>query len=137
MLRMLLLAVLLLLVVPSVAQASMLNLSLEGADVGPAVFAPLGDEDSFVAMDLTLHPFPQEGPATPTNTSEIIPWLTANLGIDIPFEGDEKTLLKPLGIGISEQVQIGSVLNVPIRAGVAWLTDTGTSFFLKGPVIEF
>jgi len=131
--KMTLLVVALLCLVSTPALAT--GISVAGADVGPAYWQPIsGDEAVLAPLQLTLKPFNQEGPDTPTSLDEIVPWALANFGVDIPFQGDSETFLRPLGLGVSESVKVGSVAKVDIRAGVGWLTGSGACVFLKSPL---
>jgi len=115
-----------------------LTIPLEGADVGPAVITPLGDDDPFVALDITLHPFkPSEKRVdTPTNLNEVLAWSKDNLGVDIPFEGDADTLIKPLGLGVSEAVKVGTVGGAPVRFGLVYLFGRDAAYFIKTDLVQ-
>jgi hypothetical protein len=114
------------------------GIPIAGADVGVAYWNAIGTGETIPALTLTLHPYSKEsGPATPTKVAEILPWAKANLGIDVPFEGDDTTLLRPLGIGVSEAITVGTIQSIPIRAGIGWLGGTGTCWFVRTTLIEF
>jgi len=121
------------------------GIPIEGADVGPAYWLSLDRTDAdgekrdavLAKLQLTLKPYNLDGPDTPTNLGELDGWAKANLGIDIPFEGDEVTFLRPRGIGVSEAVKIGTIAKVPIRVGIGWLSGAGTCGFLKATSFEF
>lgn len=121
------------------------GIPVEGAEIGPGYWLPLGGKDAdgekrdavLAPLQLTLKPYNLDGPDTPTNMDEIVPWAKANLGIDIPFEGDSTTFLRPRGVGVSEAIRIGTVAKVPIRVGIGWLSGAGTCGFLKATSFEF
>lgn len=97
-----------------------------GLDVGIANYIPMdSDRDSVGKLTLTLMPFPKAKQVdAPTSFSEILPWAKANLGIPVPFEGDAQNVVRPVGVGISEQVRLGSIGPGIIRAGVGWTNQT-------------
>jgi len=114
------------------------GIPIAGADVGPAYWLPIDGEDAILApLQLTLKPFSTEGPDTPTNVNEILPWAVANFGVDLPFEGNTETFLRPLGIGVSESIKVGTIATVDLRAGIGYLGGTGRCVFLKSGLFEF
>jgi len=113
------------------------GIPIEGADIGPAHWAPITGGESHTVLQITLHPFSQEGPDTPTTLTDIKPWAVKNFGIDIPFEGSAESFVKPIGIGVSESVKVGTVAQVPVRGGIGYLTGTGVCVFVKSDMISF
>lgn len=113
------------------------GINITGADVGPALWTSFHGGEAVTGLDLTLHPFPTfKAPATPTNRAEIIPWAIGNLGLDIFFEGNQDTLLRVRGVGVSEQVKLAQVGPFPVRGGVGYLVGPGFSWFVKGSLLE-
>ena len=136
MMRTILLAMVVLALTCGVASAGGIN--IEGADVGPAYWTSITTGEAItIPLQITLHPYPQVGPDTPSSLANIDDWAKANLGIDIPFEGDPNTFLKPLGVGVSECVKVGTLVKVPIRAGAGWHTVLKWSVFLKSDIKIF
>lgn len=133
----LILVVLLALAAPAFA-VGMGGIPIAGADLSPAAWSAIDGSSTSVELTLTAHPYSQVGqPDTPTSLGDFLPWAKANLGIDVPFEGDAQTLLRPKGVGVSEAVKVGTVFKVPIRAGIGWLGGTGTCVFVKTVGISF
>ena len=117
--------------------AGIIGIPIEGMDVSYTVYNPIGEGDSLTLPTLTLHPYKDTGPATPTTLDNLDDWAKSNLGLEIPFEGDAHTLLRPRGIGVSEAAQITTIQSVPIRAGVAWITGAGMCLFIRAEAISF
>lgn len=114
------------------------GITIHDADVSPSYWQPIYGGEAQASLVIGLKPFKQEGPDTPTNISEIIPWAKKNLSIDIPFIGDETTVLKLRGLGFSESIQVAEVWNVPLVAGIGYLTGgPGLCWYVKTPVITF
>jgi len=114
------------------------GINIEGADVGPAYWTSLSTGETVgPILQVTLHPYPQVGPDVPTSLADLDDWAKANLGIDFPFEGDPNTFLKPLGVGVSECVKVGTLIKVPVRAGVGWHTLLRWSAFVKSDIVSF
>jgi len=107
------------------------GIPIEGIDVTYTAFNPIGGGDSLTLPTLTLHPYADRGPATPTTWENLDDWAKSNLGIEVPFEGDAHTLIRARGVGLSEAVQITTVRTTPIRAGIAWVTGAGTCVFIR------
>ena len=130
------LALLMLVAAASAAQAGPLGIPVEGAEVSYTIYNPIGSGESLTLPTLTLRPYKNTGPATPGKLSELLPWAKSNLGVELPFEGDETTLLRPRGLGISEAVQVGSAGGLPVRAGIAWVSGAGTCLFVRAAVLS-
>ena len=114
------------------------GINITGADVGPAYWTSITSGEAItIPLQITLHVYPQVGPDTPTSLADLDDWAKANLGIDIPFEGDPDTFLKPLGVGISECIKVGTLVKVPIRAGAGWHTILKWSVFVKSDLVTF
>ncbi|HUW14702.1 MAG TPA: hypothetical protein VM537_33590 [Anaerolineae bacterium] len=111
------------------------GIPINGYEVSYTAYNPIGGGDTLTLPTLTLRPFSDEGPATPGELGEVLPWLKSNLGVEVPFEGDDTTLLRPRGIGVSEAVRVGSAGGVPVRAGIAWVSGAGTCVFLRAAVL--
>jgi len=109
---------------------------IEGLEVSYTAYNPIRGGDSVFLPTLTLRPFPDEGPGTPGTLGEVLPWLKSNLGIELPFEGDETTLLRLRGVGVSEAVECGSLGGVPVRAGIAWVSGAGMCVFVRAALLE-
>ena len=136
MMRTILLAVVVLALTCGAASAAGIN--IEGADVGPAYWTSITTGEAItIPLQITLHPYPQTGPDVPTSLADLDDWAKANLGIDIPFEGDPDTFLKPLGVGVSECVKVGTLVKVPLRAGAGWHTILKWSVFVKSDIKIF
>ena len=128
--------VLFLAVTSSVHAAGLAGIPIAGADISYTAYNPIGSGESLMLPTLTLRPYTDVGPATPGKLEELLPWAKSNLGIEVPFEGDATTLLRPRGIGISEAIQVGSAGGVPVRAGIAWVSGAGTCLFVRAAVLS-
>ena len=129
-------AVLALMLACGSAQAA--GIPIQGADVGVGYWNSIGTGQTLAVLTLTLHPYdPKAGPATPTSLKDILPWAKANLGVDFPFEGDEQTFLRPLGVGVSESIQVGTIAKIPVRMGIGWVGGVGTCWYAKTDLLEF
>jgi len=110
------------------------GIPIAGADVGLSYWNFPANDNVGTFLQVTLHPYdPASGPGSPTSLADLDDWAKANLGFDIPFEGDTSTVLRPLGMGVSECLQVGTVFKVPVRFGGGWVTGTGNGWgwFLK------
>jgi len=121
----------------SAQAAGILGIPIEGVDVSYTVYNPIGDGDSVTLPTASLHPYPDVGPPSPTALGDLDDWAKSNLCIELPFEGDEHTVLRPRGIGLSEAVQITTIQTVPIRAGIAYITGAGTCVFVRAEAFQF
>ena len=106
---------------------------IEGADVGLAYWSFPANDNMGVLLQLTAHPYKHTGVDTPTSWANLDDWAKSNLGIDVPFQGDARTFIAPLGLGLSEAVKVGTVYKVPIRLGTGWVTgpENGWGWFVK------
>ena len=120
---------------PVAAQAQ--GIPLAGAEVSWTAFNPIGGGDSIFLPTLTLMPYPKAvGPDSPGKWDEVVPWLKSSVAIEIPFEGDETTLVRARGLGVSLAVTFGELGGVPVRGGAAWLTGAGTCVFVRAALLE-
>jgi len=133
---MLLLVAVILALVAVPAQAAP-GIPIVGMDISYMSFIPVAGGEARSLPTLSAKFFKAVGPDTPTNLNEILPWAKANLQGNVPFEGDERTLIKPAGLAFTEQVKVGSISNVPIRAGFGFLGGSGWCIALKAEAFGF
>jgi len=113
------------------------GIPIAGMDISYMSFVPVAGGEARSLPTLSARFFKVPGPETPTNLNEILPWAKANLQGNVPFEGDERTLIKPAGLAFTEQVKVGSISNVPIRAGFGFLGGSGWCIALKAEAFGF